>query len=663
MGTVRSSERTKQYSIVGLVLLAQLIILTRTFPVFLDGDAFFYFAHHLNSWEDLKKCILAPDAARQYRPLGQILFSYVFYPMFKLNHTLYAAVALSFHMTNTVLAFLVFRRLLKSKIAIISATIFWGLNPVAIYVTHSFSFLADFTFAFFYFLAVLSFLKYIDTGKLLYGLGVLASFVLSLICKEMAVTLPAVLVFITIAFLVDDVEPSLLRSRSKWIFYIMFAGLAVYLSGYVFMKGGRFYDIESKQNYYFNFSVQTLIEKLEYLLTAFFMPFPEYRQRPGVVPEARLLALFTFPFLALFSFFVLWPGVRRNSKMWLGFFLSFLMLTPVLFINPSEFIHNIYVPLAGLAIAVGIFFDDFSQLLKDTKWFRPEMIYLYALAVVFSSLLVNQEIFLKIGWRTHYEKMARGAVTGLKNLHLNLTHDSVLYILRSHVLEFPWYVFDGLYFNFYFNDPMLTTRFQQWNEPFPMQEIKDKKGFVLVYTDNRFFDMTKKYVDEMYNKKGIKLLNSFEKADVYVPPSAQGSTNLGTPENKLAFTATFLRNNDPRVSMVTLASAKVRFEIPVLTKESRLVIGTARAFDMGDGAEGRIYFEANERRTLIYSRFIDPANRPQDRVWFDEVILLGQFAGTLGNLIFECNPGPRGNADADWFLWSLLRLEGTDQVR
>jgi hypothetical protein len=262
MGTVQFSERTKQFLAVGLILLFQLVFLPRTFPIFFDSDAFYYFAYPINTLQDFKQSLLAPDAATQYRPLGQILFSFVFHPILKLNHTLYAVVALGFHMFNTVLVFFILRRLLKATVAIITATIFWGVNPVSIYITHSFAFLADFTFVFFYLTATFFFLKFIDTGRTIFAIAVFLGFIFSLGSKEAAVTLPPVLVFITIAFLTDDFDSSVLKDKSKWLFYLLFACLAAYLVMFYWIKGGKFYDASVEENYYFNFTIQSLLEKL-----------------------------------------------------------------------------------------------------------------------------------------------------------------------------------------------------------------------------------------------------------------------------------------------------------------------------------------------------------------------------------------------------------------
>src|SRR5262249_38275260 len=146
-----------------------------------DGDAFFYFAHRLSEHSSLKDTLFSMDAAHQYRPLGLILFSYVLHPLFGLSMMPYNLTALFFHICNTILVYFILRRLLKTQLSIFAGTFFWGINPVAIYVTHSISFLADFSYAFFYFAALLLFLKFVETPKTRLAVGSIVCFVLSLL--------------------------------------------------------------------------------------------------------------------------------------------------------------------------------------------------------------------------------------------------------------------------------------------------------------------------------------------------------------------------------------------------------------------------------------------------------------------------------------------------
>jgi arylsulfatase A-like enzyme len=58
----------------------------------------------------------------------------------------------------------------------------------------------------------------------------------------------------------------------------------------------------------------------------------------------------------------------------------------------------------------------------------------------------------------------------------------------------------------------------------------------------------------------------------------------------------------------------------------------------------------------VYSRYLDPKNRPEDRRWVDEVIDLKPFANKVLSITFRTSSGPAGNDTFDWAGWSEPRL-------
>jgi hypothetical protein len=83
----------------------------------------------------------------------------------------------------------------------------------------------------------------------------------------------------------------------------------------------------------------------------------------------------------------------------------------------------------------------------------------------------------------------------------------------------------------------------------------------------------------------------------------------------------------------------------------------------GDGVEFSIYAATatgEERR--LFSAYVDPKHRPEDRRWFDTVVMLGTFAGQEVSLVLETDPGPAGDRDYDWAGWSraVLNLDGAE---
>ena len=88
----------------------------------------------------------------------------------------------------------------------------------------------------------------------------------------------------------------------------------------------------------------------------------------------------------------------------------------------------------------------------------------------------------------------------------------------------------------------------------------------------------------------------------------------------------------------------------------------------GDGVLFEITLQEDGQEKKIFSKYIDPKNKPQDRKWFDYSIDLGRYAGrdvVMGLTTFPGLDGKKDNA-FDWSAWGGLRLvsqkEGTKLV-
>jgi hypothetical protein len=83
-----------------------------------------------------------------------------------------------------------------------------------------------------------------------------------------------------------------------------------------------------------------------------------------------------------------------------------------------------------------------------------------------------------------------------------------------------------------------------------------------------------------------------------------------------------------------------------------------------DGVEYRVTLNtATGTRHEVYRRYLDPRHKTADRRWFDESVSLSAFAGTEVKVILSTGPGPYGNADFDWSVWSgpMLVMDGPSE--
>jgi hypothetical protein len=83
-----------------------------------------------------------------------------------------------------------------------------------------------------------------------------------------------------------------------------------------------------------------------------------------------------------------------------------------------------------------------------------------------------------------------------------------------------------------------------------------------------------------------------------------------------------------------------------------LQVSATHGATLGDGAVGRIYWEQNGRRELLFERMV----YPRQSYWYDRDIPLAPWAGQAGVLCFEASSGPKHNTVGDWLAWGRMRI-------
>ncbi len=108
--------------------------------------------------------------------------------------------------------------------------------------------------------------------------------------------------------------------------------------------------------------------------------------------------------------------------------------------------------------------------------------------------------------------------------------------------------------------------------------------------------------------------------------------------------------------------SSVTFQSLRLSRGAKLTFGIGVRQDVWDKEGDGVLFEivvsnveSGEEET-VYSRYIDPKSRPEDRKWVDEAVNLGAFADKLISINFRTSSGPEGNDSYDWAGWSIPKL-------
>ncbi len=649
------SQRRRDVGFLLALCVAEALLLWRSSAVFVDGDAFFYFANRITGASGILQALSAVDRARQYRPLGVLSVSFVFEPVFGLNHVWYSATALLAHVCNTVLVHTILERLLAERLLTRAATVFWALNPVAIYVTHSFSYLADFSYGFFYLLAIVAFLDHVRSPGRRSALLCVLAFMLSLLCKELAVTLPAVLLLLSLTAL--RCQPSQFDERAaQRLVRLLAVVVLAYLAFYASLKGGLFYDAGPTDNYYPHFNVGVLLDKTDDWLSVLLQPIPESHLEGAAAIWSRRLVYLEAPLCFLFLVFCVWPPAALAERVRTGLLWAVIGAAPVLFVKPVEFVHNLYLPAAGLALVVGLFWGHLTAVSRETRWIRPTQLHACGAALVLVSLIVNQGIFEDANWRPHWERVAKTWVDETRRLLPSLTPPPEIFVARTPESD-AWNLYRGELLRVFYRQPALKVQFDDAGGSFPLEAARRGEAVALMMLDGHVHDITRFRLRESAFS-GISLLNSFDRAKTSLLSGLPlDSAAYDTPGGKPAFLAPILAAGDYRNALTILGGTRVRFPV-VVTANARLRFGINKRFPEGDGVVARIAFEGEAGRHQPYERRLNPRDVPGDRAWLDESVDLSEFAGQTGSLVLECLPGPANDYVADWLGWSDLRLEG-----
>ena len=83
----------------------------------------------------------------------------------------------------------------------------------------------------------------------------------------------------------------------------------------------------------------------------------------------------------------------------------------------------------------------------------------------------------------------------------------------------------------------------------------------------------------------------------------------------------------------------------------------------GDGVEFSVFVSrANDARTKIFSRYLDPKHNPDDRRWVEARVSLRQFRDQEVRIILATEPGPANDVNFDWALWAEPQIMFHDDM-
>ncbi len=119
-------------------------------------------------------------------------------------------------------------------------------------------------------------------------------------------------------------------------------------------------------------------------------------------------------------------------------------------------------------------------------------------------------------------------------------------------------------------------------------------------------------------------------------------------------------NGDSRVTLFEHPPSKITYKVTV-PENSCLTFSIALSpavwsEDKGDGVIFEIFVKVGTEERKLFSKYIDPKNKIEDRKWHDELIDLSEYKGAEVLLKFVTSPGPYSNGNYDWAGWGNPRL-------
>jgi len=471
-GTRRSQGRccwqdsmlsSRKYAWLAAILVAEAVLFLWKCNHFFNGDSLFFFSHQVGNWSDIWRVFRSPDHLWQYRPLTFVIFSFLLKPLFGTNPLGYNIFPFFVHAANTLLVFGILRRLGLAERAALLGTFFFGAHSTAFYVTYGVAFLPDISYSLFYLLSVFWFVKYLRLERYRTMALSLLFFVLALFCKEAAITLP--LVVFTIAFLwreqgFDRRGESIARTAKYAFvraFHFLFFG-AVYLSFHLVSKSGQVYAPGIDHPHHLELSLEALRLKYKYLKWAFNLPDGLVFSFEGIANYLVALALliFVIPFV-LSVIRRLWTGDRLA---WCGCIWFVAALSPVLFLRNLTMNHNLYIPLAGLALVFGEWLHETLDQFADhgRTWIRKAIaayILVFGVAVFYHNLQA-----VRNSWVAAASTIAETSLRDLKSLRPTLPDGATLYFVdKSSLGSLRWYYDYGSLIRLFYPAKSLNIQF------------------------------------------------------------------------------------------------------------------------------------------------------------------------------------------------------------
>ena len=356
-----------------------------------------------------------------YRPVATLSY-YLIYAVAGLNPFLYHLFSVMLHLANVILVYLLIDFMVKNRwIALIAAALFAG-HPALTEAVDVISYNEDLMAALFYLLAFWFYLKSnsnsLNSNRIYYGFS-LFFFLLGLLSKEMAITLPAVILLYDVCFRVESDRQSFSLQcigkniKDRGLFYGGYLAVSFF---YLFIRFfALYYPRESIKPFYGD-----LFERIIFLpdhvfsfIKLAFLPFNLSAEYVFSYPSSfftvsNLAGFIVVAGLAVGSFFIF----KHSKAIFFAIWWFFITLFPVYNIIPifNPFAERyLYIPIFGFCMAVAMVFRKllYRRLSKSTLITTLKALGVIAILSVYGTITIQRNR----DWRDNLSLWSKTVIT------------------------------------------------------------------------------------------------------------------------------------------------------------------------------------------------------------------------------------------------------------
>jgi hypothetical protein len=410
---------------------------------FFQADAVFVLYDRPSSFTDFLSSFIKLDQSGWYRPLSLEFPAFILYPWFGLNPVGYRLVVYMVFVALTIAVYVLGVALTKRRTAAAVGTFFFAIHTTNAFTTYDIAFAPELLYGGFYVLAALAFLRFCQTHSRYAYCVSLACLVGSLLSKEAAATLPALLFLLHLLFAppYSDFRSRVNRAlRSTAPHFIVVVVYAVFVLGYLRVQGldlGELLDRpRHTQEGGYHFVVDHgIFDNMDLAATwAFNIPrgwHGDFRH----VPQGWMFSLKLFRvFAAALTLVLCFTPYRRVVLFGLAWFV--ISLSPTLPLVNHFMPYYLFLPLVGFSFVIGASACWFGDQLRRVHRSIPSV----ALALTFGPMFWVCAISVQADMRDHRalggsSELARKTLHDVQNLYPDLPRNVLLYIDDS---EYPF---------------------------------------------------------------------------------------------------------------------------------------------------------------------------------------------------------------------------------